>query len=149
MAKRGRRGGSRKQNQNQNQNGGAGAAEHAIAVFGNAGAQNAVPNTNLIAMNNQSVPVVPVAQAGGALVALTPAQSGGALFPLAPAQLGGSHALSPTELKGGNVLNDIAVPATFLLANSVFKNRRSSKRASKRVSKRAFGRRRRGSSRRR
>ena len=137
MAKRGKRGGSRKQNQNQNQNqnqdlfGGAGAAEHAIAVFGNAGAQNAVPNTNLIAMNNPSVPLV--AQSGGALVALT------------PAQLGGSHALSPAELKGGNVLNDIAVPATFLLANSVFKKRRSSKRASKR----AFGRRRRGSSRRR
>jgi len=133
MAKRGKRGGSRKQNQNQN--GGAGAAEHAIAVFGNAGAQNAVPNTNLIAMNNPYVPVV--------------AQSGGALVPLAPAQLGGSHALSPAELKGGNVLNDIAVPATFLLANSVFKNRRSSKRSSKRASKRAFGRRRRGSSRRR
>jgi len=131
MAKRGRRRGSRKQNQNQNQNGGAGAAEHAIAVFGNAGAQNAVPNTNLIAMNNPSVPLV--------------TQAGGALVQLAPAQLGGSHALSPAELKGGNVLNDIAVPATFLLANSVFKNRRSSKRASKR----AFGRRRRGSSRRR
>jgi hypothetical protein len=134
MAKRGRRRGSRKQNQNQNQNqnGGAGAAEHAIAVFGNAGAQNAVPNTNLIAMNNPSVPLV--AQSGGALVALTPAQAGGALHPLTPAQL-----------NGGNVLNDIAVPATFLLANSVFKKRRSSKRASKR----AFGRRRRGSSRRR
>lgn len=131
MAKRGKRGGSRKQNQNQNQNGGAGAAEHAIAVFGNAGAQNAVPNTNLIAMNNPSVPVV--------------AQSGGALVQLAPTQLGGSHPLTPTQLNGGNVLNDIAVPATFLLANSVFKKRRSSKRASKR----AFGRRRRGSSRRR
>ena len=145
MAKKGRRRGSRKQNQNQN--GGAGAAEHAIAVFGNAGAQNAVPNSNLIAMNNPSVPLV--TQAGGALVALTPAQAGGALVPLAPAQHGGSHALSPARLTGGNVLNDIAVPATFLLANSVFKNRRSSKRASKRGSKRAFGRRRRGSSRRR
>jgi hypothetical protein len=132
MAKRGRRRGSRKQNQNQNQNGGAGAAEHAIAVFGNAGAQNAVPNTNLIAMNNPSVPLV--AQSGGALVPLAPAQAGGALV-----------ALTPAQLNGGNVLNDIAVPATFLLANSVFKKRRSSKRASKR----AFGRRRRGSSRRR
>jgi hypothetical protein len=145
MAKRGRRRGSRKQNQNQNQNlfGGAGAAEHAIAVFGNSGAQHAAANTNVIAMNNPSVPLV--SQSGGALVPLAPAQAGGALVALAPAQLGGSHTLSPAVVKGGNVLNDIAVPATFLLANSVFKKRRSSKR----VSKRAFGRRRRGSSRRR
>jgi hypothetical protein len=147
MAKRGRRRGSRKQNQNQNMLGGAGAADHAIAVFGQSGAQHAAANTNVIAMNNPSLPLV--AQSGGALVPLAPAQAGGALVALTPAHLGGSHPLTHAQLNGGNVLNDIAVPATFLLANSVFKKRRSSKRGSKRASKRAFGRRRRGSSRRR
>jgi hypothetical protein len=128
---------SQKKSFQKKQNGGQGAADHAIAVFGNVGQQHAGEN-NVIAMNNvNAVPVV--AQAGGALVALSPASvvAPAPVVAVADAQKGGAQlALSPA-LVGGNIINDVAVPAAFILANSAYKKmRKSSKRSAKRSLKR-------------
>ena len=124
------------------QQGGAGAADHVIGVVGGIGQQTALAGSNVIAMKDLTTPTLVAETKGGALVALTPAAietvqvKGGASLPLAPA-----------PVTGGGVLQDIAVPAVLLMANSAFKGRKSiSKRLFKR---RSSSRRRRQSSRRR
>jgi hypothetical protein len=77
--------------------GGVGAADHAIQVFGDAGAQHAAPGGNVIAMNE--------VKGGSKMVSLMPAVVGGG------------------KNKGGNVLTDIAVPATLLVANQSIENK--------------------------
>ena len=126
----------------QKQQGGAGAADHVIGVVGGIGQQTALAGSNVIAMKDLTAPTLVAETKGGALVALTPATiateqvKGGASLPLAPA-----------PVTGGGVLQDIAVPAVLLMANSAFKGRKSlSKRLFKR---RSSSRRRRQSSRRR
>lgn len=138
MAKSGQFRKSRKQSQQ----GGSGAAEHVIGVVGGIGQQTAVAGTNVIAMKDLSTPPVVAQTTGGALVALTPATietpatvtpvKGGALLPLTPA-----------PVNGGGVLQDVAVPAVLLMANSAFKGRKS---VSKRLFKRRSASRRRRSS---
>jgi hypothetical protein len=127
----------------QSQRGGAGAADHVIGVVGGIGQQVALPGSNVIAMKDLSTPPI-VETKGGALVALTPATietpvasvKGGAVLPLTPAPLNG----------GGGVLQDVAVPAVLLTANSLFKGRRT---PSKRLFKRRSSSRRRRSNKRR
>jgi hypothetical protein len=134
----------RRQSQ-QNQQGGTSAAEYVTGVVGGIGQQTAVTGSNIIAMKDLTTPPVVAQTTGGALVALTPATienstvtpvKGGAVLPLTPAQV-----------NGGGVLQDVAVPAVLLMANSAFKGRKSmSKRLFKR---RSSSRRRRSSNKRR
>jgi len=122
------------------QQGGSGAAEHVIGVVGGIGQQAAVQGSNVIAMKDLTAPTLVAETKGGALVALTPATiehtvapvKGGALIPLTPA-----------PVTGGGVLQDVAVPAVLLMANSAFKR---SRRMSSRVFKRRSSSRRRRSS---
>ena len=124
---------SRKQ---QKQRGGAGAADHVIGVVGGIGQQTALPGGNVIAMKDLTSPPLVAETKGGALVALTPATID--TVPVAPVKGGAS--LTPAPITGGGVLQDVAVPAVLLMANSAFKGRKS-------VSNRLF--KRRSSSRRR
>jgi hypothetical protein len=130
------------------QRGGAGASDHVIGVVGGIGQQVSAPGTNVIAMKDLSAPTVVAETKGGALVALTPATiSTQPVEPVAPVKGGALLSLAPAQVNGGGVLQDIAVPAVLLMANSAFKGRKSmSKRLFKR---RSSSRRRRQSSRRR
>jgi len=148
------------------QRGGVGASDYMIGVVGGIGQQTAVPGSNVIAMKDLSAPAIVAETKGGALVALTPAAiepaaaapvapvkggnrtpvMGGAALTHAPV-MGGAH-LTPAPVSGGGVLQDVAVPAVLLLANSAFKGRKSmSKRLFKRRSssrrRRSFSKRRR------
>ena len=75
--------------------GGLGAAEHAIQVYGPSHAQHAVSGSNVIAMNEVK---------------------GGKLNVLMPAVVGGAK-------NGGNILTDIAVPASLMVVNQVYKKK--------------------------
>jgi hypothetical protein len=94
--------------------GGNSAWQNAQAVYGAAGQQQAVvlPNggtSNVIAMNPQ---------AGGA-----------PLLALQPAMVGTGSAITGGNGSGGSVLAEIAVPATLLVANELYKRRgKSSKK---------------------
>ena len=141
------------------QRGGVGASDYMIGVVGGIGQQTSVPGSNVIAMKDLSAPPLVAETKGGALVALTPAAiehaadaapvapvMGGAALTHAPV-MGGAH-LTPAPVSGGGVLQDVAVPAVLLLANSAFKGRKSmSKRLFKRRSssrrRRSFSKRRR------
>ena len=134
---------SRKQ---QKQRGGAGAADHVIGVVGGIGQQTALPGSNVIAMKDLTAPTLVAETKGGALVALTPANIE-QVVPVAPVKGGAALPLTPAPVTGGGVLQDIAVPAVLLMANSAFKGRKSlSKRLFKR---RSSSRRRRSSNKRR
>jgi hypothetical protein len=126
----------------QSQRGGAGAADHVIGVVGGIGQQVALPGSNVIAMKDLSAPPL-VETKGGALVALTPATIE---TPVAPVKGGVVLPLTPAPLNGGGVLQDVAVPAVLLTANSLFKGRKT---ASKRLFKRRSSSRRRRSNKRR
>jgi hypothetical protein len=127
------------------QNGGAGASDHVIGVVGGIGQQVAVPGSNVIAMRDVTAPpVVPVK--GGALIPLTPANV--ETVPVVPVK-GGAVPLTPAPVTGGGVMQDVAVPAVLLLANSALRRTKRifNKRSSS--SKRRSSNRRRRSSRRR
>jgi hypothetical protein len=127
------------------QKGGAGAAEHVIGVVGGIGQQSAVQGSNVIAMKDLTAPTLVAETKGGAVVALTPANIEPTIAPVAPVK--GGALLTPAPVTGGGVLQDIAVPAVLLMANSAFKGRKSlSKRLFKR---RSSSRRRRSSNKRR
>lgn len=115
------------------QKGGAGAAEHVIGVVGGIGQQTALPGSNVIAMKDLTAPTLVAETKGGAVVALTPATIDSTVVPVAPVK--GGAVLTPAQVSGGGVLQDIAVPAVLLMANSAFKGRKSlSKRLFKRRS---------------
>lgn len=115
------------------QKGGAGAAEHVIGVVGGIGQQSAVQGSNVIAMKDLTAPTLVAETKGGAVVALTPATIDSTVVPVAPVK--GGAVLTPAQVSGGGVLQDIAVPAVLLMANSAFKGRKSlSKRLFKRRS---------------
>jgi hypothetical protein len=117
------------------QKGGAGAAEHVIGVVGGIGQQTALPGSNVIAMKDLTAPTLVANTKGGAVVALTPAIIDSTVAPVAPVKGGAALPLTPTPVNGGGVLQDIAVPAVLLMANSAFKGRKSlSKRLFKRRS---------------
>ena len=125
------------------QRGGNGAADHVIGVVGGIGQQTAVAGSNVIAMKDLNAPAVVAETKGGALVALNPAT----IDTVVPVKGGASLPLAPAPVTGGGVLQDIAVPAVLLMANSAFKGRKSlSKRLFKR---RSSSRRRRSSNKRR
>jgi hypothetical protein len=128
------------------QRGGTGAADHVISVVGGIGQQTATNGSNVIAMRDLTAPALVAETKGGALVALTPATID--TVPVAPiAPVKGGAALTPASVNGGGVLQDVAVPAVLLMANSAFKGRKSlSKRLFKR---RSSSRRRRSSNKRR
>ena len=119
---------------------GGDASTHVIGVVGGIGQQTALPGSNVIAMKDMSVPAL-VETKGGALVALSPAT----IEPptIAPVKGGAVLPLTPAKLNGGGVLQDVAVPAVLLMANSAFKRRKS---ISNRLFKRRFSTRRRRSS---
>jgi hypothetical protein len=120
------------------QKGGAGAAEHVIGVVGGIGQQTALPGSNVIAMKDLTAPTLVANTKGGAVVALTPAiidSTVAPVAPVAPVKGGAALPLTPPPVNGGGVLQDIAVPAVLLMANSAFKGRKSlSKRLFKRRS---------------
>ena len=126
------------------QQGGAGGADHVIGVVGGIGQQAALPGSNVIAMKDLTAPALVAETKGGALVALSPATIDATALPVAPVKGG---ALTPAPVTGGGVLQDVAVPAVLLMANSAFKrSRRMSTRLFKR---RSSSRRRRSSNKRR
>ena len=125
------------------QQGGAGAAEHVIGVVGGIGQQSALPGSNVIAMKDLTVPPLVAQTNGGALVALSPATIDPTALPVAPIKGGAALPLTPSPVNGGGVLQEIAVPAVLLMANSAFKRTR---RMSNRVFKRRSSSRRRRSS---
>lgn len=92
--------------------GGDGAADHAIKVFGAAGAQHSAIGSNVIAMKE----IV-----------------GGKLPDLSPAPVKGGK----KNKNGGNVLSDIALPVTLIYANQTFgrKGTTVSKKYSKKFSR--------------
>ena len=117
------------------QKGGAGAAEHVIGVVGGIGQQTALPGSNVIAMKDLTAPTLVANTKGGAVVALTPATIDSTVVPVASVKGGAALPLTPAPVSGGGVLQDIAVPAVLLMANSAFKGRKSlSKRLFKRRS---------------
>jgi hypothetical protein len=127
------------------QRGGTGAADHVIGVVGGIGQQTALAGTNVIAMKDLSTPPLVAETKGGALIPLTPATIDS--VPVAPVKGGALIPLTPAPVTGGGVLQDVAVPAVLLMANSAFKGRKSlSKRLFKR---RSSSRRRRSSNKRR
>ena len=129
------------------QRGGTGAADHVIGVVGGIGQQTALPGTNVIAMKDlTSAPPLIAETKGGALIPLTPATIDNTV-PVTPVKGGGVLPLAPATVNGGGVLQDVAVPAVLLMANSAFKGRKSlSRRLFKR---RSSSRRRRSSNKRR
>ena len=122
------------------QQGGAGGADHVIGVVGGIGQQAALPGSNVIAMKDLTAPALVAETKGGAVVALSPATIDATALPVAPVKGG---ALTPAPVTGGGVLQDVAVPAVLLMANSAFKR---SRRMSTRVFKRRSSSRRRRSS---
>jgi hypothetical protein len=124
----------------QKQQGGAGGADHVIGVVGGIGQQAALPGSNVIAMKDLTAPALVAETKGGAVVALSPATIDATALPVAPVKGG---ALTPAPVTGGGVLQDVAVPAVLLMANSAFKR---SRRMSTRVFKRRSSSRRRRSS---
>lgn len=122
------------------QQGGAGGADHVIGVVGGIGQQVALPGSNVIAMKDLTAPALVAETKGGAVVALSPATIDATALPVAPVKGG---ALTPAPVTGGGVLQDVAVPAVLLMANSAFKR---SRRMSTRVFKRRSSSRRRRSS---
>jgi len=117
------------------QQGGTGAAEHVIGVVGGIGQQSAVQGSNVIAMKDLTAPTLVADTKGGAVVALTPATIDSTVVPVASVKGGAALPLTHAPVTGGGVLQDIAVPAVLLMANSAFKGRKSlSKRLFKRRS---------------
>jgi hypothetical protein len=137
----------RRSQRKQRQHKGGDASQYVSSVVGGIGQQTAVPGTNVIAMRDLNTPPV-IETKGGALVALTPATietpiapvKGGAAVPLTSTPLtgggavpltstpltgGGAVPLTSTPLTGGGVLQEVAVPAVLLMANSAFKRRKS------------------------
>ena len=134
---------SHSQSQNQNQNGGEGAAEYMEKVVGAPHEQKAGEHGNVIAMNPIS--------GGSGLVALSPAVvssrgnliSGGESVSVVPAvgygdmskeesaSVGGRKRKGKGK-RGGNLLNQLAVPAVLLYANNTFGRRRSAARKTRR-----------------
>jgi len=112
----------RRSQRKQRQHKGGDASQYVSSVVGGIGQQNAVPGSNVIAMKDLSVPSV-IETKGGALVALTPATIETPL--VAPVKGGAALPLTPAPLTGGGVLQDVAVPAVLLMANSAFKRRKS------------------------
>ena len=132
---------SQNKSQNQSQNGGQTAAEYVEQVVGGPSVQHAGKG-NVIAMNPIS--------GGSGLTALAPAvvtskgnlMSGGESVSVAP--LAGYGDMSKDESaasvggkkrkgkKGGNLLNQIALPAVLLYANNTFGRRRSAVRKTRR-----------------
>lgn len=133
----------RRSQKQQKQRGGVGASDHVIGVVGGIGQQNAVPGTNLIAMKDLTAPALIAETKGGAIVALNPATIDPTSLPVAPIKGGAALPLTPATVNGGGVLQEIAVPAVLLMANSAFKRTR---RMSNRVFKRRSSSRRRRSS---
>jgi hypothetical protein len=125
------------------QQGGAGGADHVIGVVGGIGQQNALPGSNVIAMKDLTAPALVAETKGGALVALSPADIDATTLPVAPLKGGAALPMTPAPVNGGGVLQEIAVPAVLLMANSAFKR---SRRMSTRVFKRRSSSRRRRSS---
>jgi len=95
----------KRRNQSRKQRGGAGAADYAISVYGNTDSQAANPGAgNVIAAH---IPAqAPIVQTGGSGINV-----------LSPAVIAGG---AKRKRRGGNVLNDIAVPAVLLYANHAF-----------------------------
>ena len=117
------------------QRGGNGAADHVIGVVGGIGQQTAVPGTNLIAMKDMTAPALVAETKGGALVTLNPITIDPPALQVAPIKGGAALPLTPSSVNGGGVLQEIAVPAVLLMANSAFKRtRRMSNRVFKRRS---------------
>jgi len=112
----------RRSQRKQRQHKGGDASQYVSSVVGGIGQQNAVPGSNVIAMKDLSVPSV-IETKGGALVALTPATIETPV--VAPVKGGAALPLTPAPLTGGGVLQDVAVPAVLLMANSAFKRRSS------------------------
>jgi len=83
-----------------NMKGGLGGPEHAIQVYGASHDHHAVSGSNVIAMNQVK---------------------GGKLNVLMPAVVGGAK-------NGGNILTDIAVPATLMVVNQTYKKRKGGKK---------------------
>jgi hypothetical protein len=127
------------------QRGGTGAADHVIGVVGGIGQQSALPGTNVIAMKDLSAPTLVAETKGGAIVPLTPATINN--VPVTPVKGGGLVPLTPAPVTGGGVLQDVAVPAVLLMANSAFKGRKSM--TSRMFKRRSSSRRRRSSNKRR
>ena len=89
--------------------GAGGATQHAIDTYGGPGQQHAAPGTNVIAVH--------------------PTQTGG-LVPLTPANVvTGGTPLSPTEIHGGGIITDIALPAALIYTRNVISRRSSSKKS--------------------
>jgi hypothetical protein len=90
--------------QSRKQSGGAGAADYAISVYGNTDSQAANPSAGNVIAAHIPAPAHLVQTGGSGLKVLSPAVVGGA----------------KRKRQGGNVLNDIAVPAVLLYANHAF-----------------------------
>jgi hypothetical protein len=133
----------RRSQKQQKQRGGVGASDHVIGVVGGIGQQTALAGSNVIAMKDLTVPTLVAETKGGALVALSPATIDQTSLPVAPIKGGAALPLTPSPVNGGGVLQEIAVPAVLLMANSAFKRTR---RMSNRVFKRRSSSRRRRSS---
>ena len=134
----------RRSQKQQKQRGGVGASDHVIGVVGGIGQQTAIPGSNLIAMKDlTSAPPLIAQTKGGAVVTLNPATIDATALPVAPIKGGAALPLTHSPVNGGGVLQEIAVPAVLLMANSAFKRTR---RMSNRVFKRRSSSRRRRSS---
>jgi hypothetical protein len=120
---------SKRQSQNQNQQnqnqlnslfGGEGAAPYVAAVAGSPSEQHAGSNGNTIALTPMS--------GGSGLSILAPSSigsggnliSGGSSY---PGMNGGKRKVKGKGKKGGNLLQQLAVPAVFLYANNTFGRR--------------------------
>jgi hypothetical protein len=98
------------------------ASEYATQVYGAAGSQQAVPGTNLIQM--KQVGGLGVANSAAAVSSSNSnnmVKHGGKLIPLLPTTVGGKK-----NKNGGNIISDVAVPATLIYANHVYGKKRSS-----------------------
>ena len=102
--------------------GGAGAAEHAINVYGGPGQQHAISaENNVIAMRGG---------AGAAEHAINVYGGPGQQHAISAennviAMRGGADEDELKKVEGGNLVQQIAVPAVLLIANQTYKPRRS------------------------
>jgi hypothetical protein len=132
---RGRRGRGSRQNQNQNQNQHGGACGNSSSVA---------------AAYGGSVPMMNVQQGGSALASsaygsnaslggnVSLVKGGASIIP----QMGGNAIANippgmPTATTGGNMLNELAVPAVLLYANNTFGKKRSTGKKYRRSGKRS------------